>query len=143
MKGVVSAVAVGRLPLRPDAEAVLVLDPSDEELSRCSGIGCFAFLFSSTLSPTPPLSGDIPPCSLLWTNYTSHTPFNESELAAARELASEGAREVWKTMKKSLSWMEESTSAQAKFNDVQGGRPHKKAEPAKTENDDEEAKMEI
>lgn len=116
MKGVVCTVAVGRLSTDPNTEAVLVLDPADEELPRCSGVGCFAFLFSSTLSPTPP-SGDIPPHSLLWMNYTASTPFNDIELAAARELASEGAREVWTKLKESITKMDHTSSPETANSD--------------------------
>lgn len=144
MKGIVCAVAVGRLSTGPGEEAMLVLDPSDEELSHCLGIGCFAFFFSSTLSPTPPLSGDIPPSSLLWTNYTSSTPFNESELTAARELASEGCREVWKKMKESLAWIESSVSAHTGFNNAESGNSYDQLETnVKDDDDEDDAKMEI
>lgn len=98
MRGIVCAVAVGRL--KSDAEDILILDPEEEELHRLAGSGCFAFLFSSMLSTADSL--DVPPCSLVWTNYTTTAPFNISELARARELASKGAQQVWVAIKTSI-----------------------------------------
>ncbi|OBZ67693.1 Exosome complex component Rrp41 [Grifola frondosa] len=104
MKGIVCAVAVGLV--RSASGGVLVLDPSESELAHLTGGGCFAFLFSATLPSTPTDSTDIPPCSLLWTNYTSTSPFDERELSDARTLAEKGAREVWKALKESVGRME-------------------------------------
>ncbi|KZT04551.1 uncharacterized protein LAESUDRAFT_744336 [Laetiporus sulphureus 93-53] len=107
MKGVVCAVSVGRLPSA--SGTTLVLDPSESELSRLSGGGCFAFLFSSVL-PVASID-ELPPCSLLWTNYTTHTPFDDSELAHAKELAEKGARRVWMSLKESVGRMEASATS--------------------------------
>ncbi len=107
MKGVVCAVAVGRL--RSDAAhgeegdgAGLVLDPEEAELGKLAGSGCFVFLFSSSLPASGSASSGIPPSSLLWTNYMTAAPFDVSELGKARELAEKGAREVWLALKESI-----------------------------------------
>lgn len=100
MRGVVCAVAVGRLG--SDAEGGLVLDPEEAELGKLAGSGCFAFLFSSSLPVSGSTPSGTPPCSLLWTNYTTAAPFDVSELGKARELAEKGAREVWVALKESI-----------------------------------------
>ncbi|RDX51744.1 hypothetical protein OH76DRAFT_1401170 [Lentinus brumalis] len=118
MRGVVCAVAVGRL--KDEADGELILDPEEVELPRLAGSGCFAFLFSSSLSPDTGASSDIPPCSLLWTNYTTAAPFDVSELSRARELAAKGARQVWFALKESLAPRGTSTLIDAK---VKSERP--------------------
>ncbi|KAI0685733.1 ribosomal protein S5 domain 2-type protein [Cytidiella melzeri] len=106
MRGVVCAVAMGRLP---DTDAgtsscTLVLDPSETELPRLRGGGCFAFMFSyagfrSIVEADP----DLPGVTLLWRNYAaSDGTFDEDEFARAQSLARKGAEEIWKLMKISL-----------------------------------------
>ncbi|KAI0754209.1 hypothetical protein C8Q80DRAFT_1216361 [Daedaleopsis nitida] len=107
MRGVVCAVAVGRLRTEAGAELQLVLDPEESELPKLAGSGCFAFLFSSLLSHSPSSNTGTPACSLLWTNYTTGAPFDVSELAKARELAEQGARQVWAAMKRSIGSVED------------------------------------
>lgn len=105
MKGVVCAVAVGRLS-SSTGNATLILDPEETELPRLAGSGCFAFLFSAVLAAEPLAASEVPPCSLLWTNYTTAAPFDVAELAKSRELAEKGARQVWLKMKESVGWLE-------------------------------------
>ena len=102
MRGVVCAVAVGRLKpqTETDIDGGLILDPEEAELGRLAGSGCFAFLFSSSLGSP---SSATPACSLLWTNYTTAAPFDVAELGKARELAEKGARQVWAALKSSIS----------------------------------------
>lgn len=100
MRGVVCAVAVGRV--KGEADGELILDPEEVELPQLAGSGCFAFLFSSSLSGSGDTSADVPPCSLLWTNYTTAVPFDVSELGRVKELAQKGARQVWLSLKQSL-----------------------------------------
>ncbi|KAI1785197.1 hypothetical protein LXA43DRAFT_1077100 [Ganoderma leucocontextum] len=120
MRGVVCAVAVGRL--RSDAThgdgdgSVLLLDPEEAELGKLAGSGCFAFLFSSSLPASGSDSPETPPCSLLWTNYTTAAPFDVSELGKARELAEKGATEVWLALKESIG--SKSTAAATVFKEV-------------------------
>ncbi|KAH9888050.1 hypothetical protein C8Q73DRAFT_748394 [Cubamyces lactineus] len=109
MKGVVCAVSVGRLQSE-DGRATLILDPEEAELPWLAGSGCFAFLFSAVLPASPLSSADVPPCSLLWTNYTTAAPFDVSELSRARELAEKGARQAWQKMKESVAWLENSSA---------------------------------
>ncbi|KAI0331749.1 hypothetical protein GY45DRAFT_559458 [Cubamyces sp. BRFM 1775] len=111
MKGVVCAVSVGRLQSEDARATTLILDPEEAELPRLAGSGCFAFLFSAVLPASPLASADVPPCSLLWTNYTTAAPFDVSELSHARELAEKGARQVWQKMKESVAWLENSSSS--------------------------------
>ncbi|KII92016.1 hypothetical protein PLICRDRAFT_104292 [Plicaturopsis crispa FD-325 SS-3] len=99
MKGVVCAVAVGRLP--SDASPILVLDPSEAEHPHLLGGGVFAFLFSAALAEpsTPALPHGSPPSSsLIYTSYTPTTAFDASELAEAREMARRGAEDIWRSM---------------------------------------------
>lgn len=104
MKGVVCAVAVGRVqdrssPLKP----TLVLDPSEAELAALVGGGCFAYMFSSALSEAEPLEVGVPPSSLLWTNYAATSgAFDEEEFEQAQQLAEDGAVRVWRRLKESL-----------------------------------------
>ncbi|KAJ3551157.1 hypothetical protein NM688_g4880 [Phlebia brevispora] len=105
MKGVVCAVAIGRLrdPSSSLSSPTLVLDPSEAELSRLVGGGCFAFMFSSTLSKPLQSDADVPSSSLLWTNYTAMGgAFGDAEFEEARQLAENGATLVWQSFKDSL-----------------------------------------
>ncbi|KAF9553645.1 exosome component Rrp46 [Agrocybe pediades] len=89
MKGVVTAVAVGRLP-----SGTLVLDPSGEEAEKVQGGGVFAFFFADAL-PT----GDC-----VWTGWKSTSgKYNEKELLQARELARAGAKEVYMAMRRGFT----------------------------------------
>lgn len=102
MKGVVCAVAVGRLSDGPGVHT-MVLDPSETELPALVGGGCFVFMFSSVL-PHAEETADVPHAALLWTNYTATSGvFEDSEFAEAQELALEGAERIWRTFKDSIS----------------------------------------
>ncbi|PIL33438.1 hypothetical protein GSI_04060 [Ganoderma sinense ZZ0214-1] len=101
MRGVVCAVAVGKLRSEPE-QGGLLLDPEEAELGKLAGSGCFAFLFSSSLPASGSASSGVPQCSLLWTNYTTTAPFDVTELGKARELAKKGAREGWLALKESI-----------------------------------------
>ena len=105
MNGVVCAVAIGRVANPKASQSTLILDPSEAELPPLAGGGCFAFLISSTLTSQNknPSDSDVPPVSLIWTNYTAVGPlFDESELAEAQRLAEVGATEVWRKLKESI-----------------------------------------
>ena len=104
MKGVVCAVAVGRVsdPINP-GETSMVLDPSEAELPHLVGGGCFVFMFSSIL-PTTSQKSDIPQSLLLWTNYSATSgAISDSELEDAQNIALQGAEDIWRTLKDSLS----------------------------------------
>lgn len=139
MRGIVCAVAVGR-KASESGGTELLLDPSEAELPRLLGGGCFAFFFSAVLSSAP--ASDTPPCSLLWTNYTTNTPFDEAELERARDLAEAGVREVWKALKESVGTMDASQAniAPKAKKDLEAMEEGINAEDA-DESDD--AKMEI
>ncbi|KAI0072142.1 hypothetical protein K474DRAFT_1605719 [Panus rudis PR-1116 ss-1] len=141
MKGVIASVAIGRITNPETDVPTLVLDPSEAELPSLTASGCFAFLFSSTLSSVSKSRyDDVPPCSLLWTNYSSSDKsFDEGEFAAARALAERGVTEVWRKIKDSIVTMEKKSNSD-------GSRPPIKQEDSKmkSENDsDDDAKMEI
>ncbi|KZT70004.1 ribosomal protein S5 domain 2-like protein [Daedalea quercina L-15889] len=140
MRGVVCAVAIGRLPTESGVE--LILDPSEAEIPRLTGGGCFAFLFSAVLASTSSSAPDAPPCSLLWTNYTTNTPFDEAELKRAKELAEDGAREVWKTLKESVGTLDASHVSTMRKTKKE---PQAMEEVSHTEDADgsDDAKMEI
>ncbi|KDQ54217.1 hypothetical protein JAAARDRAFT_135749 [Jaapia argillacea MUCL 33604] len=131
MRGVVCAVAVGRFRLSPTRTSraiptggnslVLIVDPSESEASSLEGGGCFAFLFGAGFGDYDSSLG-IPGCEVVWTNWHSTTPFNEDELARARELARVGAKDVWRAIKDSVQGAgaksEPSVSRRAKKSDA-------------------------
>ncbi|KAF7791705.1 hypothetical protein EIP86_002728 [Pleurotus ostreatoroseus] len=105
MKGVVCAVAVGRILDRdsPSSKPTLVVDPSEAELAEMAGGGCFAFMFSATLPQTAISQDGFPPNTLLWTNYTAKSGiFDDDEFRQARQSAEQSALQVWKSLKSSL-----------------------------------------
>ncbi|OCH86456.1 hypothetical protein OBBRIDRAFT_838148 [Obba rivulosa] len=143
MKGVICAVSVGRFPSA--SAATLVLDPSEAELPHLVGGGCFAFLFSSALPLTPSSPDELPPCSLLWTNYTSSVVYDDTELRQAQALAEEGARKVWAAMKESVSNMERTAQCPA-FNRFKSAKTEsrvKKDTKNLSESEVDDDKMEI
>jgi len=78
MRGVVSAVAIGRLP-----DGTLVVDPDEEEEESLQGGGCFAFMFAAADD------GGIKKTNsdCVWSGWRSVSgTYDESELFSAREL---------------------------------------------------------
>lgn len=144
MKGVVCAVAVGRLPHDGTTATRLILDPSESELASLTGSGCFAFLFS-TLSDTPTSSqAYVPSCALIWSNYgttSSGTSFDQAELASAKQLAEAGATAVWHRLKQSVADLESRVAVHTPFGGKKGKEKTVKKENVPAEIDDE--KMEI
>ncbi|KAH9852389.1 3' exoribonuclease family, domain 1-domain-containing protein [Lenzites betulinus] len=134
MKGVVCAVAIGRLQSESEGP-ILILDPEETELPRLAGSGCFAFLFSAALSSSAPLSPNFPPCSLLWTNYTTAAPFDVAQLSKARELAEEGARQVWLKLKESVGSLDMSAVSKVEV------KPQLEDHPGAMEVDDEKVEI--
>lgn len=103
MRGAVCAVAVGRLPDPETSTCTLVLDPSETELPKLKGGGCFAFMFSFATSESDE-EARTPGVTLLWRNYAaSDGTFDQTEFARAQSLARVGAEEIWQTMKTSLA----------------------------------------
>ena len=108
MRGVVCAVAVGRLK-----DGTLVVDPDEEEevvVEGCGGGGCFAFMFSGAAAAAadnhdnnnkPPKSSDC-----VWSGWNSSkssaSSYDEGDFFKARELARVAAVDVYFAMKKSL-----------------------------------------
>ena len=89
MRGVVTAVAIGRL-----LDGTLVVDPYEEEESLGGG-GCFAFMFADGLDKTNP--------DCVWSGWKSMSgTYDESEFFSARELAKATASHVYLAMKKSI-----------------------------------------
>ncbi|KAL4251415.1 RNase PH family protein [Abortiporus biennis] len=135
MKGVVCAVAVGRIS-GVGKTTQLILDPSEAELSELSGSGSFAFFFSSTLGSSGSKTGsDIPSCSLIWTNYSSlgSTSFDESELSGAQQLAEKGAVDIWKQLKQSVGSMGKRTPPTKRVDEVVVGAEDSEPEEEKME----------
>ena len=90
MRGVVTAVAIGRL-----RDGTLVVDPDEEEESSLGGGGCFAFMFADGLGETN--------SDCVWSGWKSLSgTYNESEFFSARELAKATALDVYFAMKKSI-----------------------------------------
>ncbi|KAJ7166303.1 exosome component Rrp46 [Mycena crocata] len=79
MKGVVCAVAIGRI------KSTLVVDPSDDEETALDASGCFAFSFADGVDDA----------RCVWTNWKSSRSFDEAELAQCKALASISAKSVW------------------------------------------------
>ena len=80
MKGVVCAVAIGRI------NSTLVVDPSEDEEAALDATGCFAFAFGTGVDDA----------RCVWTNWTSSSgSFDEAELASCKRLASGAAKSVW------------------------------------------------
>ena len=85
MRGLVSAVAVGRL-----SGGRLVLDPSEEEACSLEAGGTFAFIFADDVGR----KNSNPEC--VWTSWKSASgSYDQSEIFQARELARTGARAVY------------------------------------------------
>lgn len=95
MRGVVAAVAIGRLP-----DGTLVVDPDEEEeecLGSGGGGGCFAFMFAEK-------AGLASNSDCVWSGWKSMSGvYDESELFRARELARAAASDVYLAMKKSIA----------------------------------------
>ena len=92
MKGVVCAVAVARA-----SSEELVLNPTTDQLASSTASGCFAFIFT-----TAELSNDQLHILEVWSNWQSPLGFDVTEMFGARELAKQGARNVWELMKESV-----------------------------------------
>ncbi|KAJ7465026.1 exosome component Rrp46 [Mycena latifolia] len=84
MKGVVCAVAVGRI------KSTLIVDPSEDEELALDATGCFAFSFGDGVDDA----------RCVWTNWTSSSSFDETELAHCKRLASGAAKSVWLQIQK-------------------------------------------
>lgn len=105
MKGIVCAVAVGVLNEPSSEDRTFVVDPSEAELPMLSASGCFAFMYSSTLTSSEKSSETAtPPSSLVWTNFSSSRgiPFSEVDLKIATDVASRTASKLWAQMKQSI-----------------------------------------
>jgi len=90
MRGVVTAVAIGRL-----SDGTLVVDPDDGEEESLGGGGCFAFMFTNGLDKTN--------SNCVWSGWKSTSgTYDESEFFNARELAKATALDVYLAMKKSI-----------------------------------------
>ncbi|TFK46520.1 hypothetical protein OE88DRAFT_1687641 [Heliocybe sulcata] len=159
LRGVVCAVAVGRLASSsasaPASTSSLILDPSPEEIPNLTAQGVFAFLFSSALSGTSPTSE--PPSELIWSNWSSTNlgtaEIDEGlvdELGRAREMAKQGAVEVWRQIRSSVHGMEAGRNASLELagatEETRGnaGTGHANTEDDEDDEDeDEDDKMEI
>ena len=90
MRGVVTAVAVGRLP-----DGTLVVDPDEEEEESLGGGGCFAFMFAGGLEKRN--------SDCVWSGWKSMSgTYDENEFFRARELAKDTALDLYFAMKKSI-----------------------------------------
>ena len=92
MRGVVAAVAIGRLP-----DGTLVVDPGEEE--EClGGSGCFAFMFAGG-----GLENDVT-SDCVWSGWKSMSgAYDEKEFFSARELARAAALDVYFAIKQSIA----------------------------------------
>ncbi|KAF7357377.1 Exosome component Rrp46 [Mycena sanguinolenta] len=79
MKGVVCAVAIGRI------KSTLVVDPNEEEEIALDASGCFAFAFGNGVDDA----------RCVWTNWKSLQSFDQAELTQCKLLASAAAKSVW------------------------------------------------
>ncbi|KAJ7644708.1 exosome component Rrp46 [Roridomyces roridus] len=93
MRSVVCAVAVGR----KKSTSEFIVDPEEEEEPSLASHGCFAFSFAN---------GD---ARCVWTNWRSGSAavvFDEKELAEAKDVALDAAREVFMHIQKVCRAME-------------------------------------
>jgi exosome complex RNA-binding protein Rrp42 (RNase PH superfamily) len=111
IRGVVCAVAVGRLRIKDNSTSmnikhILVVDPSENEMGLLDGGGCFAFMFDTgihTSSTENYQNTKMPTCEAVWSNWqATSSHFDENELVQARKLARIAVKEVWKAMKESV-----------------------------------------
>jgi exosome complex component RRP46 len=100
MRGVVAAVAIGRLP-----DGTLVVDPDEEDEKSLGSGGCFAFMFANGLDDDKKTNYS----DCVWSSWKSRlgttTTYDEkSELLFfnAREMAKAAALDVYLAMKKSI-----------------------------------------
>lgn len=91
MRGVVCAVAVGRLK----NSHALVVDPSEDELPILDGGGTFSFLVTALPQGAQAIT------QLGWSNWNA-APFREEELLSATQLAQEASELVYKQMKEAV-----------------------------------------
>ncbi|KAL0566344.1 hypothetical protein V5O48_015671 [Marasmius crinis-equi] len=134
MRGVVCAVSVGLLDVDEGGEKTYIVNP-DTTTTELIGSGCFAFLFSDF----EPTSQNGATC--VWSNWRRFGGgggFDEEEILKTREIAREGAREVWRAVKKLVEETELRTGT--------GEIPLPQKKPMKIstkQEDDEDARMEI
>ena len=89
MRGLVSAVAVGRL-----SGGQLVVDPSEDETASLQAGGTFAFMFADGVGQKNSNS------DCVWTSWKSDSgSYDQNEIFRARELARTGARAVYDAMR--------------------------------------------
>ncbi|KAJ7101531.1 exosome component Rrp46 [Mycena belliarum] len=84
MKGVVCAVAIGRI------KSTLIVDPSEDEEPFLDASGCFAFSFGNGANDA----------RCVWTNWTTSGSFDEAELTNCKRLAAAATRSVWLEIQK-------------------------------------------
>jgi len=119
MRGLVSAVAVGRL-----SGGQLVVDPSEEEAVSLEAGGTFAFIFADGIGRKNSNS------ECVWSSWKSNSGrYDQNEILRARELARTGARAVYDAMRADFE------------KPGMGAHAHERVEEAETKS--EENKMEI
>ncbi|KAF8815040.1 exosome component Rrp46 [Phlegmacium glaucopus] len=131
MRGVVAAVAIGRLP-----DGTLVVDPDEEEEECLGGGGCFAFMFADE---TGLKNDNTSNSDCVWSGWKSMSgAYDESELFRARELARVKASDVYVVMKKSID-------ARISYNTDTPARNNIEVikDEMKGENDSDDDRMEI
>ncbi|KAJ7258769.1 ribosomal protein S5 domain 2-type protein [Mycena haematopus] len=84
MKGVVCAVAIGRI------KSALIVDQDEEEERVLDASGCFAFAFGNGIDDA----------RCVWTNWKSPRSFDQAELTRCKLLASVAAKSVWLQIQK-------------------------------------------
>ena len=129
MRGVVTAVAIGRL-----SDGTLVVDPDEEEESSLGGGGCFAFMFLDGLDKTN--------SDCVWSGWKSTSgTYDESEIFSARDLAKATALDVYHAMKKSIDTL----GARVSYNTDTPARGLSKVVKDETmvEDDSDDDRMEI
>jgi exosome complex component RRP46 len=120
MVGVVCAAAVGRAKQFDDESEKLLLDPTDQEISKCQAFGCIAVMFKSSLDQVAKVEGEI-----VWLSLQG-APLQEDYDALIR-LGKIGAREVYDAIRDRLRVSIENTavgteSHAKKMPKLKGGR---------------------
>ncbi|KAF9047791.1 exosome component Rrp46 [Panaeolus papilionaceus] len=128
MRGIVFAIAIGRLP-----NGTLVVDAGEDEEERLEASGCFAFLFAGEVRS-----------DCVWSSWKTRTgQYNEEELYAARQMGLEAARLVCEKSKRRFGHREAEHSLQEEVIASWSAKPQSTQQADDNEVSEDDDKMEI
>ncbi|KAJ4500664.1 hypothetical protein C8R41DRAFT_907655 [Lentinula lateritia] len=140
MRGVICAVSIVRLSPVKGEIPIYKVHLTEEPIPRLEATGCFAFLFSDSVSSNTYAS------SCIWTNWHSSysgsaKAVDEDDLVRARDVARSAAREVWDRMKLLIEERERPKIAMR--GSLVKNASHEMADAEKMDVEEDDAKMEI